>query len=84
MKTGLFTFDGHEIQVGDKIKIYEVSISDPALPLQRIFRGGDVVYTTFVGWVACDEEGQDFELQDEAGNCIIGIPRHDQTYELTP
>lgn len=80
MKTGLFDKHGHEIETGDLLKVFEIAISTS--DAQKEIRGADVVQSDFYGFVAWDEEGQDFELQDHKGECIIGIPRHQQTYEI--
>jgi hypothetical protein len=82
MKTGLKDKFGHEIETGDLVEVFEIAISDPAFPLQKINRGADVVQSAFIGIVRFDEEGHCFELQTLAGDRIIGINRHTQTYEI--
>lgn len=80
MKTGLIDKHGKEVETGDLVKVFEISIAQT--DRQREIRGADVVQSDFYGIVAWDDEGQDFELRNSAGECIIGIPRHQQTYEI--
>lgn len=80
MKTGLFDKYGREIETGDLLKVFEISIAQTEK--QKEIRGADVVQSDFYGIVTWDEEGQDFELRNSSGECIIGLPRHQQTYEI--